>query len=70
MKKRAFHSFIVAFMFLFAGIKAEAQSTDNQTGYPVVSKNYVDVEGSPYLVDDFYKGSIKLSNGLTYKVSC
>ncbi len=49
-----------------------AQTTFGQylqdlNGKPVMEINHVDVEGSPYLFDDWKKGVVKLKNGKTYK---
>jgi len=39
--------------------------TDNQNR-PLLTKSYVDVNGSPYFNDNFVKGSVKLSDGKKY----
>ncbi|MBD1391888.1 hypothetical protein [Mucilaginibacter glaciei] len=49
------------------GIGAQAQTAENVTGYPVLTKSYIDVEGSPYLAKDYNKGTVKVANGNTYK---
>ncbi|HYK76615.1 MAG TPA: hypothetical protein VEV16_06545 [Daejeonella sp.] len=43
-----------------------AISTDRLTGTPLVAKNYTDIEGSPYLFDDWVWGEVKLVNGTVY----
>jgi hypothetical protein len=58
----------ISLLFVFiTGIKAQAQVTVAEVnGQPVIVKNYVDIEGSPYLFDDWVQGSVKLANGSLY----
>jgi hypothetical protein len=54
--------------FCFAGITtANAQFLKNNEGRVVTTKDYTDIDGSPYLYDNWLPGTVKLSNGQTYK---
>jgi hypothetical protein len=67
MKIKPFYCLaIILDLFLFSN-NTRAQSIENDKGTMIVKKSYVDIEGSPFLTDDFNKGTIKLSNGVTYK---
>lgn len=59
-------SFIAIFFNLFY-LSVSAQVPDNTTGYPVLSRTYVDVEGSPFLANEYNKGTVKMANGITFK---
>jgi len=37
------------------------------TGRPIMPKEYVNLKGSPYLYDDWVKGTVRLANGIEYK---
>lgn len=55
-------------MYFFTLKTAEAQFLNDQvTGKPITTKSYTDVQGSPYLTDEWAKGIVKLKNGETYK---
>lgn len=62
---------ILSALLLFAGLeKVVAQSgvyLKGVDGRPVFEKSYVDVQGSPYLQDEWTKGSIEFTNGKAYK---
>ncbi|MCC9135880.1 hypothetical protein ACFSKU_17800 [Pontibacter silvestris] len=38
----------------------------DETGRPLMTKQYTDVKGSPYLADEWYKGTVELTNGTIY----
>lgn len=53
---------------LFFSLCANAQyGILDYMGRPVMVKQYVDVKGSPYLLDEWQEGTIKLQNGKTYQ---
>jgi len=46
---------------------ATAQFVHQQDYKPLMTKDYTNIEGSPYLYDDWIAGTVKLANGLTNK---
>lgn len=53
---------------LFVGIdQANAQFIHEKDFKPVMTKSYTDVDGTPYLNDDWAPGNVKLVNGVTNK---
>ncbi|RYE27278.1 MAG: hypothetical protein EOP45_01785 [Sphingobacteriaceae bacterium] len=64
--------YIFSILFLgivfFTPISSKAQFLSDQvTGRPITAKSYTDIQGSPYLNDNWSKGIVKLNNGETYK---
>lgn len=57
---------LIACIIVFVYGKANAQYMQDVNGKAMPSKNYVNVEGSPYLTDDWVKGDIMLANGRNY----
>ncbi|MBS0031058.1 hypothetical protein ACTJJ0_29130 [Chitinophaga sp. 22321] len=58
-------------LLLFAGLeKATAQGgvyLKGVDGRPFFEKSYVDIQGSPYLQDDWAKGTVEFKDGKAYK---
>jgi hypothetical protein len=48
-------------------VSTTAQIVQDANGRPILAKKYVDVEGNPYLADDWLKGTVKLSGGENYQ---
>jgi len=46
---------------------ATAQFVHQQDYKPLMTKDYTNIEGSPYLYDDWIAGTVKLANGVTNK---
>jgi len=46
---------------------SNVQIMQDRDGKPILTKDYTDVVGSPYLVQDWSTGIVKLDNGQTYK---
>jgi hypothetical protein len=44
-----------------------AQIMQDANGRPVLEKKYIDVEGNPYLTDDWLQGTVTLASGESYK---
>jgi hypothetical protein len=59
--------FIICFVLAVSFSIGKAQPARDALGRPLIIHQYVDVEGSPYLIDDWAKGVIKLKDGRTYK---
>jgi hypothetical protein len=60
------------FGFCIAGLlvncfsaKAQTQMLNDNQGKPVMEQNYIDVEGSPYLVPNWFPGKVNLVSGKT-----
>ncbi|WP_295711618.1 hypothetical protein [Mucilaginibacter sp.] len=60
------------FGFCIAGLlvncfsaKAQTQMLNDNQGKPVMEQNYIDVEGSPYLVPNWFPGKVSLVSGKT-----
>lgn len=60
----------IALVILFAQTQTKAQGmfTQDVNGSPIREKKYVDVNGSPYLIDTWEKAVVQLDNGQTYNV--
>lgn len=59
-----------ALVFVFSSSHSYAQATYGQdvNGSPLKASRYVDINGSPYLVDTWKKGTVQLNNGQTYNL--
>lgn len=55
-----------ALMIIFSNKTVHAQFISDFKGYPILTIKYTDVEGSPFLFEDWTKGVVKLANGKTY----
>lgn len=64
------HWFLSGLLLLAGLAKVAAQGgvyLKGVDGRPFFEKSYVDVQGSPYLQDDWAKGNVELKNGISYK---
>jgi hypothetical protein len=68
MIKILIRGFALIALFLTANIAlSQAQYMQDINGVAMPTKIYTNVDGSPYLIDNWVKGSVKLANGKTYK---
>lgn len=59
---------IICGVFIMASPKAYAQAEiPDKTGQPLMTKGYVNLEGSPFFVNDWVNGSVTLANGSSFK---
>ncbi|NEU10047.1 hypothetical protein GZH53_17105 [Flavihumibacter sp. R14] len=65
MEKSAF-KFISIFCLCLICIAGQAQVILDENGRPLVARYYTDVQGSPYLADNWQKGTVRLANGKAY----
>ncbi len=64
MKSKIF--FICCVILTLSGASVSAQLMQDVSGRPIMSRKYVDVEGSPYLFEEWLKGEV-IANGTVYK---
>lgn len=65
LRTSRFILFIVS-LFLFS-YNAKAQYLHDINGVPITTSKYEDVTGTPYLADTWLPGTVKLTNGTSYK---
>lgn len=58
---------ICIFCLLLFSAAVKGQVIEDANGRPVLVRQYTDVQGSPYLADEWIKGVVTLNNGKTYK---
>ncbi|PTX22215.1 hypothetical protein C8N40_10137 [Pontibacter mucosus] len=59
---------VLSLVFISAYMDASAQTAIvDVMGKPIQAKQYVDVQGSPYLFDDWKKGNVTLADGTTFE---
>jgi hypothetical protein len=64
------YSFLTGILLICCLTKVAAQGgvyLQNVDGRPVFEKKYVDVQGSPYLEEDWAQGAVDLKNGKSFK---
>jgi hypothetical protein len=64
------YSFLTGILLICCLTKVAAQGgvyLQNVDGRPVFEKKYVDVQGSPYLQEDWAQGAVDLKNGKSFK---
>jgi len=66
MEKSAL-KFISIFCLCLLSMSVRAQFMKDADGRPLLERHYTDVQGSPYLADNWQKGTVKLGNGQTHK---
>lgn len=69
MKLSCISRLIIPGIFILLGsAKSYAQAVlPDRTGQPLTTKSYTNLEGSPFLVNDWLNGMVKLGNGNTFK---
>ena len=50
-----------------ASASAQFVALNDHLGQPVLSKSYTDINGSPYLFEDWKRGSVTVAKGTTYE---
>ena len=60
------YSFLLSLLILVYSVRANAQFIQDDQGRPVLTKNYVDVQGSPFLFENWVKATVRFQNGKTY----
>lgn len=63
-KKKISNLLIIAGLLCSTNLYAQMNDIN---GRPMLARQYQDVEGSPFLIDDWSKGTVKLNNGSTFK---
>ena len=58
---------ICIFCLCLLSVTVHAQFMKDADGRPLFERRYTDVQGSPYLTDDWQKGAVKFSNGQIHK---
>jgi hypothetical protein len=58
----------IAFVFNLNHTYAQATYGQDVSGSPLKASRYVDINGSPFLIDTWQKGVVQLNNGQTYKL--
>jgi hypothetical protein len=65
--KKSMKRYLILTLLILAGKLLQAQEiVYDFTGQPVLVKKYEEYEGSPFLYDEWKKGSVKLKNGKEY----
>ena len=58
---------ICIFCLCLLSISVRAQFMTDADGRPLLERRYTDVQGSPYMTDNWQKGTVKLGNGQVHK---
>jgi len=53
-------------LFVLLGLGSKAQFLSDNNNRPITEKRYVNITGSPYFSDEFYPGTVVLSDGKKY----
>lgn len=67
MEKSPFKYICLCCLCLMANIVTAQELLKDANGRPVFTRQYTDVQGSPYFSDSWLKGEVKLINGESYK---
>ena len=64
---KIYTTILIFFLFTFS-LKAQfIQNISDLKGKPLVENLSSDISGSPYLLDDWLKGTVELGNKVSYK---
>lgn len=65
MEKSSF-KFICIFCLSLFSLSIKAQVIEDAIGRPILDRQYIDVQGSPYFANSWIKGSVMMTNGKHY----
>jgi len=66
MKIKFIHYLLAVLLFVIVQ-QADAQFVQDINGHPYQTKSYDDIQGTPYLSDQWGTGMVKMADGRTYK---